>query len=57
MATTEGNNLKDYLAKMQQLLQKSGMLSDELQAKFNIFFDEFQKTGGTNYLQMIALIN
>ena len=57
MATTEGNNLKDYLAKMQQQLQKSGMLSDELQAKFNIFFDEFQKTGGTNYLQMIALIN
>lgn len=57
MATTEGNNLKDYLAKMQQKLQKSGMLSDELQAKFNIFFDEFQKTGGTNYLQMIALIN
>lgn len=57
MAGTEGENLKDYLEKMRTKLQQGGNLPDELEKKFDIFFKNFQKTGGANYLQMIALIN
>lgn len=57
MAGTEGENLKDYLEKMKTKLQQGGNLPDELEKKFNIFFKNFQETGGANYLQMIALIN
>ena len=57
MAGTQGDNLNKFLQNMKQKLEVSGMLSDELKKKFDIYFQQFAATNGTNYMQMIALIN
>lgn len=57
MATSQGNNLNKFLQKMKNQLSKSSTLSQELQAHFEKYFNDFQASGGTNYEEMIALIN
>lgn len=57
MASAEGDNLNKYLQNMKKKLNDNGMLSDELRKKFEIYFKEFENSGGSNYLQMINLIN